>query len=271
MSVEQVGPSAWLWKEGAGYYTERPEDLAARPVLPDLGRVRERRLHDLFVRFGGVRPGARVLELGCGRSPWLPLLARRHGCQVTGIDIETHAADLALANLIGAGVDGEVYRGDAFALSRREGLAGRFDLVYSMGLLEHFDEPAARIADLAHYLKPGGRILTTVPNLHGVNWMLQRLGSLDTLRAHVVHTARSLALAHERAGFRSIASGYAGFCDGHLSSAAGARSRLQRAIHRRACHALGLGSEAWLRLSRGRGAPELRFLSPHVFHAGRLP
>ena len=271
MSVEQVGPSAWLWKEGAGYYTERPGDLAARPMLPDLGRLRERRLHDLFVRHAGVAPGARVLELGCGRSPWLPLLALRHGCRVTGIDIEPHAAELARANLAGAGAAGDIHHGDAFALSRRDGLRGGFDLVYSMGLLEHFADPAARVADLAPYLRPGGRILTTVPNLQGINWLLQRLGSLETLRAHVVHTARSLAAAHERAGFRTLASGYAGFCDGHLSSAAGAAGRLRRSIHRGACRALGLGSEAWLRMARGRGAPEMRFLSPHVFYAGRLP
>jgi 2-polyprenyl-6-hydroxyphenyl methylase/3-demethylubiquinone-9 3-methyltransferase len=270
MSVEQVGPSDWLWKEGAGYYTERPEDLVARPVLPDLGRLREQRLHDLFVRHGGVMPGMCVLELGCGRSPWLPLLARRHGCRVAGIDLETHAAELARANLAGAGADGEIHRGDAFALSRRDGLRAGFDLVYSMGLLEHCADPAARVADAALYLKAGGRILTTVPNLQGINWLLQRLGSLETLRAHVVHTARSLARAHERAGFRTIASGYVGFCDGHLSSAAGAGSRLRKTIHGRACRALGLGSEAWLRLTRGRRAPELRFLAPHVFYAGRL-
>jgi 2-polyprenyl-6-hydroxyphenyl methylase/3-demethylubiquinone-9 3-methyltransferase len=270
MSVEQVGPSAWLWKEGAGYYTERPGDLAARPMLPDLERVRERRLHDLFVRHGGVAPGARVLELGCGRSPWLPLLALRHGCRVAGIDVEAHAVELARANLAGAGAEGEIHRGDAFTLSRRDGLRGAFDLVYSMGLLEHFADPAARVADAALYLKPGGRILTTVPNLQGINWLLQRLGSLETLRAHVVHTARSLTAAHERAGFRTLACGYAGFCDGHLSSAAGAASRLRRSIHHHASRAIGLGSEAWLRLARGRGAPELRYLAPHVFYAGRL-
>jgi hypothetical protein len=136
--------------------------------------------------------------------------------------------------------------------------------------MEHFDDPAARIADAACYLKPGGRILTTVPNLHGINWALQRLGSFETLRAHVTHTARSLAHAHERAGFLTVASGYTGFCDGYLSSAAGAGSRLRKTIHRRACRALGLGSEAWLRLTRGRVSPETRFLSPHVFYAGWL-
>src|SRR4029077_8297122 len=100
-----------------------------------------------------------------------------------------HAADRPRANLAGAGAAGDIHCGDAFALWRRDGLRGGFDLVYSMGLLEHFADRAARIAEAAHYLKPGGRILTTVPNLQGLNWLLQRIGSLDTLRAHVVHSA----------------------------------------------------------------------------------
>lgn len=269
MKTAGVGQTGWLWKKEVGYYHGTAGELVLRPVLPDIGRLRDRRIFELFLNHGGLSEGSRILEIGCGRSPWLPFLALRLGCRVAGIDIEPHAADLARANLAGAGAAGTIHCGDAFALTARPELRHTFDLVYSMGVLEHYDDAAARIAVLADYLKPGGRILTTVPNLQGMNWLLQRLADRRTLRAHVVYDRTLLARVHEAAGFSTIASGYAGFFDAHLASAAGATSRLRRSLVGRTCRALGMGAEAWLRLCGERPAPELRYVSPHVFCAGR--
>lgn len=269
MKTTGVGRTDWLWKKETGYYTGTAGELILRPVLPDIGRLRDRRIFDLFLYHGGLSRGSRVLEIGCGRSPWLPFLARRLGCRVAGIDIEPHAADLARANLAGAGAAGRIHCGDAFALTPRPDLRHTFDLVYSMGVLEHYDDAAARIAVLADYLRPGGRILTTVPNLQGMNWLLQRLADRRTLQAHVVYDRTLLARVHEAAGYTTLASGYAGFFDAHLASAAGATSRLRRTMLRRTCRVLGLGAEAWLRLCGEGPTPELRYVSPHVFYAGR--
>jgi len=268
MKTARVRSSDWLWKEGGGYYTEEAGELDLRPLLPDIGRLRNRRLFDLFERYGGIASGSSVLEAGCGRSPWLPFLNRRLGCRVVGIDIEPHAAELARANLRGAGAAGEVICGDAFALSSRPDLRASFDLVYSMGVLEHFDDVVERISALALYLKEGGRILTTVPNLQGVNWIMQRMADLKTLQIHVVYDAARLRKAHEGAGLATIASGYAGFFDGYVSSSVGSQSRFRQEAHRRLCRLLGTCAEAWVRAGRGRGAPEMRFTSPHVFYVG---
>ena len=269
MKTAGVGRTDWLWKKETGYYTGKAAELAIHPVLPDIGRLRDRRIFELFLNHGGLSRGSRVLEIGCGQSPWLPFLGRRLGCRVSGIDIEPHAAELARANFAGARVAGEVHCGDGFALTSRPGLRHTFDLVYSMGVLEHFDDAAARIAVLADYLRPGGRILTTVPNLQGINWLLQRLADRRTLEAHVVYDRRLLARVHEAAGFTTLASGYAGFFDAYLASAAGATSRLRRSALNRACRVLGMGVEAWLRVCGERPAPELRYVSPHVFYVGR--
>lgn len=263
--------SSWMWKPGAGYYTETPEALQAGAHLPDLRSIRDRRIAALFDRHADLRSGSRALEVGCGRSPWLPLLARTFGCAVAGIDIEPYAADLARANLAGAGERGEIFCRDAFVLERGEPLEGAFDLIYSMGLVEHFEDPADRLAILRRYLKPGGRIVTTVPNLHGVNWLLQRLADRGTLEGHVVHDPESLRRAHEGAGFATDATGYVGFHDGFLSSAAGAKSRTRIRIHGALSLTLNLLGAAWVRLGRGAATPELRSLAPHVFYAGRRP
>jgi len=266
-----VRPSDHVWKEGGGYYSQAPEELRRRPLLPDVGRLRDRRILELFDRHGNLSEGSKVLEVGCGRSRWLPYLARERKLVVAGVDIEPYAAELARANLAGYGAEGEILCRDAFVREQNPDLVGRFDLVYSMGVMEHFDDVSARIEVLSGYLRPGGRILTTVPNLRGMNWALQRLADLETLEMHVIYDPDRLRRVHERAGFRTIASGHAGFLDGYLSSAARARGLVRRRMHGWLCRAAGMGGEAWTRLGRGAVTPEIGWLSPHVFYVGSTP
>lgn len=263
-----VRPSARLWTKEGGYYTEYPEQLRRNPLLPDLKRFRDRRYAALFDRYANLRPESLVLEVGCGRSIWLPYLAEKLSCSVVGIDMEAYAAELARANLAGAGVEGTILCGDGFAPEDHPELQGRFDLVYSIGVVEHFDNIVGRLHALSRYLKPGGRILTTVPNLQGVNGILQRLADRERLEMHVIYDPPRLARVHEEAGFTTLAAGYVGWCDGHLTVSGASAGRLKRAIHRRLCWALAMLSEAWVKAFAEMASPELPFLAPHIFYAG---
>jgi L-malate glycosyltransferase len=134
--------------------------------------------------------------------------------------------------------------------------------------MEHFDDAAERLAVLARYLKPGGRILTTVPNLQGVNWLLQRLASLERLNMHVVYDRKRLAAIHERAGLTTVTAGYAGFYDGFLSGDDPKTRPLQRKLHESLCRSSNLAGAAWIRLWGGRCTPETAWFSPHVYYVG---
>src|SRR5438105_3571662 len=210
--------SASLWKEGSGYYPQTVERLSVHPQLPDFRRWRDKRFFELFRRFADLGPGRRALEIGCGSSPWLPFLTQQTGCAVGGIEIEPYAAELARANLAGAKSQGEVFCRDGFDAEANADLLGQFDLVYSLGVMEHFPDPVRRFRILRKYLKPRGRIITTVPNMHGMNWALQRIASRERLNMHVAYDPRTLATVHTEAGFQTIKAGYVGFHDGWLSA-----------------------------------------------------
>ncbi|HEV2172251.1 MAG TPA: hypothetical protein VGR71_01735 [Nitrospira sp.] len=88
------------------------------------------------------------------------------------------------------------------------------------------EQVSDKLRILARYLKPNGRLISVVPNLHGLNWILQRFGSLAVLQAHVLHVlydTSSLREAHEEAGFDTVTTEYLGFFDGLLTFAAGRR------------------------------------------------
>jgi 2-polyprenyl-3-methyl-5-hydroxy-6-metoxy-1,4-benzoquinol methylase len=269
MNATRVRPSEGLWKEGSGYYTQKVQELRKQPLLPDMRRLRDRRLFEIFDRHANVTAESHVLEIGCGRSAWLPYLGRRMKCAVVGIDIEPYAAELARANLEGAGVQGQILCRDAFDLKANEDLRERFDVAYSMGVMEHFDDAAERLATLAEYLKHDGHILTIVPNMQALNGALQRLGDHATFEMHVVHSTQSLVQVHEAAGFETAAAGYVGFFDGYVTSAAGAPGWLRRRIHGQLCWTLNICAEAWVRLSHGSATPEMSWTAPYVFYVGK--
>jgi 2-polyprenyl-6-hydroxyphenyl methylase/3-demethylubiquinone-9 3-methyltransferase len=185
-----------------------------------------------------------------------------------GIELEPYAAQLARVNLDAAGVKGDIYCRDAFDLKANEDLREGFDLVYSLGVMEHLADVSEKIAILARYVKPTGRLITLVPNLQGVNWIMQRLASLRVLQAHVVYSTEALRTVHEQAGLRTIAAGYLGFMNGFLTSALG-ESRARWGVHHGLCRMLAIGGAVWMRA--GLPTKEWPWIAPWVFYVGSKP
>ncbi|HTV52687.1 MAG TPA: class I SAM-dependent methyltransferase [Steroidobacteraceae bacterium] len=106
-----------------------------------------------------VRPGMRVLDVGCGVGRWSRLLARR-GAAVTGIDLSPTMVSEARRRAQEAGVAGRC----RFLVQDAAGLAleERFDLILSVTVLQHILDGAAlrrTVRLLASHLAPGGRLV----------------------------------------------------------------------------------------------------------------
>jgi SAM-dependent methyltransferase len=110
----------------------------ARLASPYAARARRRR-HARFFKLTGLAPGARVLDVGCGR---LGLRALEPELDITGTDIAP-----------GGGYPGPFVQADAaegLPFAERE-----FDLVYCSSVIEHV--PRARRAAFAAELRRVGR------------------------------------------------------------------------------------------------------------------
>src|SRR5579863_9871167 len=94
-----------------------------------------RDFHEFF-RTAFADHKGRLLEIGCGGSRWLPYFARQFGFEVWGIDYSSTGCQKASAILASTRVPGTVLERDAFAPN--EDLLEEFDVVVSLGLVEHF-------------------------------------------------------------------------------------------------------------------------------------
>jgi SAM-dependent methyltransferase len=115
----------------------------------------------------GVRPGDRVLDMGCGAGRHAFEMYRR-GADVVALDqnvaeLETVAQTFSAMResaQVPANARAVTRAGDALALPFDD---GEFDHVIASEVLEHIPDDVAAIAELHRVLKPGGTIAVSVP------------------------------------------------------------------------------------------------------------
>jgi SAM-dependent methyltransferase len=115
---------------------------------------------DLILRFW-PDPQGRFLEAGCGTAANALNLARL-GVAVAGVDLSLEGLERARAAFAERGLVGEFVEGDVRDLPFAE---ASFDFVYAGGVVEHFAETDRAVTEMVRVLRPGGRVLLTVPAL----------------------------------------------------------------------------------------------------------
>jgi ubiquinone/menaquinone biosynthesis C-methylase UbiE len=110
---------------------------------------------------------ARLLEVGCGPGHLSIRLARDHGLDVTGLDLDPAMIERARANAERARANAE--RTLPHADNRPDFVAGdvaalpfadeSFDLVVSTLSMHHWADPTAGLNEIGRVLRPGGRAL----------------------------------------------------------------------------------------------------------------
>lgn len=101
-----------------------------------------------------VRPGARVLDVGCGEGALLELLAREKGVDGHGVEISPEGVSACLARGL------SVVQGDADR-DLDDFLAGTFDYVILSQTLQAALEPRHVLSEL---LRIGKRAIVSLPN-----------------------------------------------------------------------------------------------------------
>jgi len=147
-----------------------------------------------------------LLEVGCASSRWLPYFASEYGARVCGLDYSELGCDVERTILRDAGIEGEIVCGDLFAPPTI--LTNRFDVVLSFGVVEHFDDTTAVIRALREYVKPGGTLVTVIPNMVGAIGTIERWINRPVYDLHVPLAPRELAGAHADAGMTVTAAQY---------------------------------------------------------------
>jgi cyclopropane-fatty-acyl-phospholipid synthase len=114
--------------------------------------------YEIICRKLGLRPGMRLLDVGCGWGSMAIHAARQHGVSVVGITLSKEQQAKAQERVAEAGLDDlvEIRLQDYRAVAD-----GPFDAISSIGMFEHVGMQRTReyLVDLRNLLVPGGRLL----------------------------------------------------------------------------------------------------------------
>ncbi len=133
-----------------------PEALRLQDLEPvDAFHIRRGQATRELAALAGMRPGLRVLDVGCGLGGAARYLASAYDCRVTGIDLTKEYCEAAteLSQRLGLSDRTEFLRADALDLPFDE---GSFDLVWTEHAQMNIEFKWRFYRQIARVLAPGG-------------------------------------------------------------------------------------------------------------------
>ncbi len=161
-------------------YVAALEAFDAIPELQELKALARER--------GGIAPGSRVLDVGCGFGLETLRLARlvAPGGAVTGLDKSADFIADAAKRAVAAHLDAGFKVGDAEALPFPD---RGFDSVRAERLLIYLNDPAKAVAEMKRVARPGGSIAIIEPDFGTTTVNLPDRPTLRRALAHEADTA----------------------------------------------------------------------------------
>lgn len=159
----------------------RAERDRHQDMLRETGRKAEAHTRRYALAREWVRPDMEVLDVACGLGYGSAILRTDPSVRITGVDLSRRAVEYAQRHYVNVAAGGRFLVGDGTRLQFAPD--STFDLVTSFEILEQVLDPEIFLAELKRVLKPGGRLILSVPNRwadeEGKNPVLRHLHVYD--------------------------------------------------------------------------------------------
>lgn len=170
------------------------------------------RLDAFFHKYLPKSKGYEFLELGCAPGRWLHYFNYEFGYIVSGLDSSKVGLEITKKNLEMLGVNSHLYLGDVLKYETNK----EYDVVFSLGLIEHFDPPTEIIEKHLQFVKSGGYVVIGVPNIKKAFYgPLQRLVNKKNPSGYI-HISDEELYDHLKTKIEILFCGYVGVLNFYL-------------------------------------------------------
>lgn len=185
-----AAPDHAMEKTGKEFWEKFWADLKL-PQTVDPSFKNDRVISDVLKENLPRGTGKVAAEIGCAPGKWLVFLSKEMGYRVEGYEYVQAAAEVSRRNLAACGLpEGSwaVHTADFLSVEA----PGKYDLVISLGFVEHFEEFDDIFARHLSMVRPGGYLVLGVPRFKGLNFPLAAF--VDIWRRPGILPAHNLAV-----------------------------------------------------------------------------
>ncbi len=155
-----------------------PEDLNRLAESAGLQRAVERMV-DVIAAPAGIGADHHVVDAGCGVGGTAIYLANKHGCAVTGVNVNRKQLEIANRKAADAGVEDRVRFGYADCSEHLPFDDGSIDAVVNIESACHYGDRGTFLREVFRILSPGGRIAA-------MDWMARDDLSGEEYEQHIL-------------------------------------------------------------------------------------
>jgi 2-polyprenyl-3-methyl-5-hydroxy-6-metoxy-1,4-benzoquinol methylase len=161
------------------HYWESVYDKKPSMRLPSKLKIPTRNLQGVLSKY--IKPNMKVLEIGFAPGKQLAFVGKVYGAEVSGLDYSENGIAIAKELFCTLNLDSDMRCEDVFNTTFEDNV---FDVVYSVGLVEHFVDPKLIIQRHLELVKPGGKSILLIPNYGGIYGRLQNYYDPENLGIH---------------------------------------------------------------------------------------
>ncbi|XP_056143616.1 phosphoethanolamine methyltransferase isoform X2 [Lampris incognitus] len=154
-----------------------------------------------FVDLLNLKPGQKVLDIGCGIGGGDFYMSKTFGVDVLGLDLSENMVDIAMERAIAEKLP--LVHFEVADATKRSFPEGSFDVIYSRDTILHIDDKLALFKRFHSWLKPGGQLLISDYCCGEKPWTPQFQAYVKQ-RGYILYTPSQYGKFIEQAGFSHV-------------------------------------------------------------------
>jgi SAM-dependent methyltransferase len=140
---------------------------------------------DIFPKYLPKETSLKIIEIGCAPGKYLINFKNKFGYEPYGIEYSTEGVNVTKQNIANAGANPDnIIEADFFDDNFQKDYQESFDLVFSRGFIEHFNDVSCVISKHLTLVKKGGYVIISIPNISGLNKVFAKFLNYDSFLIH---------------------------------------------------------------------------------------
>lgn len=129
----------------------------------------------------------KIIEVGCAPGKYLLRFSKEYGYEPYGVEYSEKGCEITRDNFSKENKKPEnIFLADFFDKEFQDNNFEKYDIVFSRGFIEHYDDVKSVVKLHANLVKKGGYVVVMIPNLNGLNRFFAKVLNRSSYDLHNV-------------------------------------------------------------------------------------